>query len=70
MTRPNQERFSDIVSAIERCQSYAPHLRSGEFAAMAYDAVLRNLAVIGEAVCSLPSETRARMPEGRLARLS
>ena len=30
---------------------------------MAYDAVLRNLAVIGEAVRSLPSETRDRMPD-------
>lgn len=30
---------------------------------MAYDAVLRNLAVIGEAVRSLPSETRGRMPD-------
>jgi uncharacterized protein with HEPN domain len=51
VTRPDQER-SDIVSAIERCQSYAPHLRSGEFAAMAYDAVLRNLAVIAGAAHS------------------
>lgn len=63
MTRPDQERFSDIVSAIERCQSYAPHLQSGEFAAMAYDAVLRNLAVIGEAVRALPAETRDQIPD-------
>ncbi len=63
MTRPEQERFSDIVHAIERCQSYAPHLRSGEFAATAYDAVLRNLAVIGEAVRALPAETRDQIPD-------
>lgn len=30
---------------------------------MAYDAALRNLAVIGEAVRALPSETRDGMPE-------
>jgi uncharacterized protein with HEPN domain len=30
---------------------------------MAYDAVLRNLAVIGEAVRSLPAETRDAMPD-------
>jgi len=30
---------------------------------MAYDAVLRNLAVIGEAVRSLPSESREQMPD-------
>ena len=29
---------------------------------MAYDAVLRNLAVVGEAVRSLPDETRSTMP--------
>lgn len=30
---------------------------------MAYDAVLRNLAVIGEAVRFLPTETREAMPD-------
>lgn len=30
---------------------------------MAYDAVLLNLAVIGEAVRALPSETRDRAPD-------
>lgn len=30
---------------------------------MAYDALLRNLAVIGEAVRSLPSETQGAMPD-------
>lgn len=30
---------------------------------MAYDAVLRNLAVIGEAVRNVPDETRASMPD-------
>ncbi|NCD17797.1 MAG: DUF86 domain-containing protein [Actinobacteria bacterium] len=38
-------------------------LQSGEFAAMAYDAVLRNLAVIGEAVRALPAETRDQIPD-------
>ncbi len=63
MTRSDQERFADILAAIQRCQDYEPYLSSGEFASMAYDAVLRNLAVIGEAVRSLPSETRDAMPE-------
>ncbi len=40
-----------------------PHLRSDDLASMAYDALLRNLAVIGEAVRSLPSETREAMPD-------
>nr|WP_301484021.1 HepT-like ribonuclease domain-containing protein [Intrasporangium sp.] len=48
---------------MHRCQEYAPHLRSGGLASMAYDALLRSLAVIGEAVRSLPSETRAVLPD-------
>ena len=63
MTRSDEERFADILAAVHRCQSYEQYLGSDEFASMAYDAVLRNLAVIGEAVRALPSETRDAMPE-------
>jgi len=63
VTRSDQERFDDILHAIERCQAYEPHVRGGELADMAYDAVLRNLAVIGEAVRALPTETRALFPD-------
>ncbi len=63
MSRSEEERFADILDAIQRCQDYAPHLRSDDLASMAYDALLRNLAVIGEAVRSLPSETREAMPD-------
>jgi uncharacterized protein with HEPN domain len=63
VTRSEQERFADILTAIQRCQDYEPYLRSDEFASMAYDAVLRNLAVIGEAVRSLPGETRDAIPD-------
>ncbi|MBK8460954.1 MAG: DUF86 domain-containing protein [Micropruina sp.] len=52
-----------MLHAIQRCQDYQPYLTSDAFGSMAYDAVLRNLAVIGEAVRSLPSETRDRMSE-------
>jgi len=58
-----QDRIAGILAAIERCQQYEPYLRSDEFASMAYDAVLRNLAVIGEAVRSLPSEARDQFPD-------
>ena len=63
MSRPEEERFADILDAIRRCQDYTPHLRSDELASMAYDALLRNLAVIGEAVRSLSSEAREAMPD-------
>lgn len=63
MSRSEKERFADILDAIQRCQDYVPHLRSEDRASMAYDALLRNLAVIGEAARSLPSETRETMPD-------
>jgi len=63
VTRSDQERFADILEAIRRCPDYEPYLRSEEFASMAYDAVLRNLAVIGEAVRSLPSGNREQMSD-------
>ncbi len=63
MSRSAQDRIADILAALTRCQPYEPYLRSDEFASMAYDAVLRNLAVIGEAVRSLPSEARDQFPD-------
>lgn len=38
MSRSDQERFADIIDAVERCQQYAPYLRAHEHTAMAYDA--------------------------------
>ncbi len=63
MSRSEEERFADILDAIQRCKAYAPHLGSDDLASMAYDALLRNLAVIGEAVRSLPNNTRDTMPD-------
>ncbi len=63
MSRSDQERFTDILHAIERCQNYTPYLHSHDVKEMAFDAVLRNLAVIGEAVRALPAETRERAPQ-------
>jgi len=63
VTRSEAERFADILNAIDRCQEYEQYLHSAEFGSMAYDAVLRNLGVIGEAVRALPPETRGAMPD-------
>ena len=65
MIRSADERFSDILLAIDRCRVYRAHLMSEdqEFAAMAFDAILRNLAVIDEAVRALPEETTESMPD-------
>jgi uncharacterized protein with HEPN domain len=48
--------MEDIRIAIARCIDYRDHLDSPDLGAMAYDAILRNLAVIGEAVRSLPDD--------------
>jgi uncharacterized protein with HEPN domain len=65
VSRNPSERFTDIVEAIERCLSYRDHLESTDatIASMAYDAVLRNLAVIGEAVRALPEGSRELSPD-------
>jgi len=65
VTRSVDERFDDILAAIERCRRYRVHLsnENDEHAAMAFDATLRNLAVIGEAVRSLPEEATRAMPD-------
>lgn len=54
MTRSDRERLADIEAAIQRCAADRQHLDSTELGQVAYDAVLRNPAVIGEAVRSLP----------------
>ncbi len=56
MSRSDAERLADIRAAILRCIAYRDHLNSAELGSMAYDAVLRNLAVVGEAVKSLPDD--------------
>jgi len=56
LSRSDEERLEDIRAAIARCIAYREHLDSAELGAMAYDAVLRNLAVVGEAVKSLPDD--------------
>ncbi len=56
MSRTDSERMEDIHAAIARCMAYRDHLDSAELGDMAYDAILRNLAVIGEAVKALPDD--------------
>lgn len=65
MTRPETERIADILAAIQACRTYRPFLEEEDsrLAEMALDAVLRNLAVIGEAVNHLPTDVTARHPE-------
>jgi uncharacterized protein with HEPN domain len=72
VSRSARDRFGDILAAIDRCRDYRPHLESPDesIAAMAYDAVLRNLAVIGEAVRALPEDETAQMPDVQWAAIA
>lgn len=65
MSRSHGDRVDDILHAIDRCLKYRQHLMSPapDLGTMAYDAILRNLAVIGEATRALPEETTAAIPE-------
>ncbi|GAB3350728.1 HepT-like ribonuclease domain-containing protein [Modestobacter lapidis] len=60
MSRSDAERLADIRIAIGRCIAYRDYLDSAELGSMAYDAVLRNLAVVGEAVKSLPEDFKRK----------
>jgi uncharacterized protein with HEPN domain len=62
VTRSDAQRLADILTAIERCLGYRDYLDSAEHGTMAYDAVLRNLAVIGEAVRALPDGFKVEHP--------
>lgn len=63
MSRAEAERLSDVRGAITRCIAYRNYLDSPELGPMAYDAVLRNLAVIGEAVKALPDDFKDQHPD-------
>lgn len=60
-TRVNRGPSARVIHAIEPCQDYSPYLRSEELTLMAYRCS-GNLAVIGEAVRALPTETRDLFP--------
>lgn len=57
--------LQDIIQACERIEKFTSGMEYEDFVAndMAYDAVLRNLEVIGEAVTCLPVEITLLAPE-------
>jgi uncharacterized protein with HEPN domain len=65
VSRSAPERLTDLPAAVDWTLSYRPRLDDSDpvVAALAYDAVLRNLAVVAEAVRALPEEVKARAPE-------
>lgn len=65
MSRAVPDRLRDIPKAIDRCQAYRAPMTSADrsLSAMAEDAVLRNIGVIGEVVNHLPDDLARRHPE-------
>ncbi len=63
MTRAANERLDDLAEAIRRIRSIAADAAVDPVAeAIARDAILYNLVIIGEAVKHLDEDTRARAP--------
>lgn len=56
MSRSDGERFADIIDAIDRCQGYAPHLRSGRHIAVAQHRVMRHLDIVDNQLSPLKDE--------------
>ncbi|RRJ86200.1 DUF86 domain-containing protein [Gulosibacter macacae] len=65
MTRRTEQRISDILRSIDRCQRFSESLDSANnhVAEMALDAIERNLQIIGEAANHLPPSVTEAHPE-------
>ena len=66
--------LEDILEAVRKVRDYTDGLSLEAFAAdtKTFDAVIRNLEIIGEAVKQIPEDIRSRRPEvewKRIARL-
>ncbi len=65
MSRDWRMRLNDIVDCCQHLAHYTQGMSQEEFLAnrMCYDAVLRNIEVIGEASRYVPEEIRQQLPE-------
>ncbi|MFB3881038.1 MAG: DUF86 domain-containing protein [Armatimonadota bacterium] len=65
MSRSWRLFLQDMIESVRRVRDYTEGLDLGAFqrSSMAYDAVLRNLEIIGEAAKSIPPDIRDRYPE-------
>lgn len=63
MSRSPISRLEDITTAISACLEYSAYITDPKFSGMAFDAIERNLGIIGEAVNHLPKDLIAQYPE-------
>lgn len=64
MSRDTETYLADMLEAIDRIREYAAGLNKASLAEdrRTFDAVVRNLEVLGEAAKQIPDEVRARAP--------
>lgn len=64
MSREWQSFLDDMLQSIQRVRKYVSGLEQSDLVGnqMIYDAVLRNLEIIGEAAKRIPPDARQRMP--------
>ena len=65
MPKDSKLYLDDILASIEKIERYSKNLTFTQLSQneMAIDAVIRNLAIIGEAVKNLPQELKKKSPE-------
>ena len=63
--RPWQQRFLDIIEATAQMRSYISGIVENDFYhdAKTFDAVVRNVILIGDAASGIPSEVRRELPD-------
>jgi uncharacterized protein with HEPN domain len=64
VSRSTEERAQDILDAIEKCERFRTHFDDPDpnQVEMAFEAALRNIAVIGEAANHLPATFTEKYP--------
>ena len=65
MSRDGRLYLDDMLEAVQKIMEYRQGLDFPTFATrrMAYDAILRNLEILGEAAKNVPPEIKERYPE-------